>query len=167
MVAGVNINTVIIGGMLSRDPEERTFSNGGMIVQFGIGFLESSWFDKDTKKWKYKNGFLDVKKSLSGNYAKEQAEKIMTLAKGMHVIIEGKLGFEQWDDKNGGKRSKVVLVASKITPLNATSSEPAQRSGTKRPPSRAGRNAETADDAPPPDDEWGEASGGDGDGLPF
>ena len=152
----VNVNIMILSGRIMRDPERRDFSNGGCIVSFGLGFLESSWFDKTEKKWKYKNGFVDVKKSFNGD---SKPDYLLEIAKGMDVIIEGKLGYEEWDDKKaGGKRTKVVFVASKVTGLKASTASTNQENK-----GRSGGSSRTYHDAPNPDDD----EGGNREDIPF
>jgi len=147
-------NVVIVAGRVSRDAETKEFNNGGKIVSFDIGFLESTYKDNKSGKWVYKNGFVTVKKNFS---AEANADYVANLAKGMHVVIQGKLGFEQWGEGQA-KRSRVVLVADKISTLDApTGSESASRKEQKR-GSGGNRDGGYPDyDAPDPDaDEGGD-----------
>lgn len=46
-MAGGSVNKVIIVGNLGRDPESRTFQNGGKVVNLRIATSET-WKDKNT-----------------------------------------------------------------------------------------------------------------------
>lgn len=101
-----------------REFEKRTFQDGGCIISFSIGFLESSYFDKQQKKMVYKNGFADVKKKFTAQGKPEYLEN--SLVAGTHVLIEGRLGFEEWQDKNtNAKRSRITIVADRVSPITA------------------------------------------------
>lgn len=151
-------NVVVVAGRVSRDAEEKAFANGGKVVSLDIGFLESTYKDRNSGKWVYKNGFITVKKSFS---AEASSEYISSLAKGMHVVVQGRLGFEQWGEGQA-KRSRVVLVADKITPLDAPSgSESLSRREQKRGSGGNRDGSYPSYDAPDPD---ADPDGGD---IPF
>lgn len=168
-----NINTITITGKVMRDAEERTFSNGGSIVSFSIGFLESSWWDAKEKKMQYKNGFLDVKKRFGDKGdPKWVLEKVV---KGTQVAITGHLGFEEWETKDKERRSKVVLIADKIQFFDASSessgdhrnqgrsSDRGSSRGNSRGNDRQGNSRNSRDyDAPDPD-----VDDGGRDNIPF
>ena len=61
------------------------------------------WVDGDAQ-------FYDVK--AFGEIAENIAESV---TKGTRVIVNGRLNFQQWEDKNdGGKRSKVEVIADSV-----------------------------------------------------
>lgn len=97
-------NRVILLGNLTRDPQLKYLPNQTPMVEFGLAM---------TRKFKAGNGemreepcFIDC--AAFGRPA-ELINQYMTKGKPLHV--EGRLKFDQWDDKNGGgKRSKVSVV---------------------------------------------------------
>jgi len=54
---------------------------------------------------------------------KEDAEKLNTLTKGNLVTVEGYFKPEEWTDKEGKKNNRVVLVATKFSLTETTTSE--------------------------------------------
>lgn len=137
-------NTISIEVKVFSDLETKAFNNGGSVVKFQAGFLESSWFDAKEKKTKYKNGFITVKKNIGEKMPAEAKAVIEGIAKGDKVCIVGHLGYEEWE-KEGKKVSKIVLVADHIYPIAmARGNSNASRNG-------GGREY----DAPDPDDDGG------------
>ena len=99
-----NYNKVILMGNLTRDPEVRYTSGGTAIAKLGMAV---------NRRWKNQEGqqqeettFVDV------DAFGRQAETIgQYLKKGRPVMVEGRLKFDQWDDKQTGqKRSKLGVV---------------------------------------------------------
>lgn len=149
----MSLNKVMLMGNLTRDPEIRYTPSGVACADFGLAVNEV-WFDDSGAK-KENVCFVDVTAWEKGA---EWAEKY--LKKGAEVHIEGKLKLEQWDDKQtGGKRSKLKVIAQKLTPTFGTwkdggrkpSDENAGR--TQAPPQRppAGRSAPPRDPDLDPD----------------
>jgi len=105
-----NFNKVMLIGRLTRDPEARAFSNGGKVVNFGFAVTNRKK-NQSTGEWEDDPMFIDVKifnRGENGTLA-DRAEQ--SLHKGNQIFLEGRLVFEQWDDKQTGqKRSKHVLV---------------------------------------------------------
>ena len=96
------INKVIIVGNLGKDPEVRTFANGGKVCNFSVATSES-WKDKQTGERKEKTEWHNI--SIYNEGLAGVAEKY--LRKGSKVYLEGKLqGFdakmEMLDGKPGG-----------------------------------------------------------------
>jgi len=59
--------------------------------------------------------FIDCKAFNRGEFGKTADLIEQYLSKGKQVFLEGKLDFEQWEDKNGGgKRSKHVLIVDNV-----------------------------------------------------
>jgi single-strand DNA-binding protein len=102
------LNTVTIGGYLTRDPEIRYIPSGDAVANFSIA-LNESYTKKGGEKVE-KVVFVDVTAwsktaELVGEY----------LSKGSGVVIIGKLTMEEWDDKNTGKkRTKLVVTANEV-----------------------------------------------------
>ena len=100
-----SVNKVIIVGNLGRDPEVRTFQNGGKVVNLNIATSEN-WKDKSTGERKERTEWHRVS-ILNENLAKI-AEQY--LKKGSKVYIEGQLETRKWQDKDGSDRYTTEVV---------------------------------------------------------
>ncbi|MEM9913704.1 MAG: single-stranded DNA-binding protein [Planctomycetota bacterium] len=98
-------NRVILMGNLTRDPEVRYLPSNMAVVDMGLA-VNDRYQDKQTGEWVDRPNFIDC--TAFGKSA-ESIGKFFT--KGRPILIEGKLRFEQWDDKQTGqKRSKIKVV---------------------------------------------------------
>ncbi len=120
------VNKVMLIGRLTREPESRTFANGGKMAFFGFAV---STRRKNPQTGQWENGeamFIDCKVFNRGDYGKKADTALQYLHKGHQAYLEGKLVFEQWDDKQTGqKRSKHVLEVEDFQML-----EPRQDGGS-------------------------------------
>jgi single-strand DNA-binding protein len=104
-----NVNKVIFVGRLTREPECRTFANGGKVANFGFA-VSNRRKNNQTGQWEDEPMFIDCKVFNRGDMGKKADLVEQYLHKGHQVYLEGKLHLEQWDDKTtGAKRSKHVL----------------------------------------------------------
>jgi single-strand DNA-binding protein len=109
-----NLNKVMLIGRLTRDPEVRTFANGGKVAAFGFA-VNNRKKNQQTGEWEDDPVFVDVKA-----YNRETGRKMADfveqyLKKGHQAFLEGHLVLEQWQDKNdGSKRSKLVTVIDNV-----------------------------------------------------
>lgn len=92
------VNKVILVGTLGRDPESKTFPNGGCLCQFSIATSEA-WTDKNTGERKEQTEWHRI---VLNNRLGEIAQQY--LRKGSKVYIEGSLRTRQWTDQNGVER---------------------------------------------------------------
>lgn len=98
-------NRVILMGNLTRDPEVRYLPNNMAVVDMGLA-VNDRYQDKQSGEWVDRPNFIDC--TAFGKSA-ESIGKFFT--KGRPILIEGKLRFEQWEDKQSGqKRSKIKVV---------------------------------------------------------
>jgi single-strand DNA-binding protein len=119
------VNKVIFVGRLTRDPETRTFANGGKVAAFGFAVTNRKK-NPSTGQWEDDPMFIDCKVFNRGENGKQADLVQQSLHKGNQVFLEGHLVFEQWDDKQTGqKRSKHVLVVDNFQFL-----EPRQDGGS-------------------------------------
>jgi len=98
------INKVLLIGNLGKDPEIKSFDNGGMVGKFSVATNES-YLDKQGE-WQQKTEWHDV---VVWNKQAERAEK--QLSKGMMVYVEGKLTHRKWQDDQGNNRYTTEVVA--------------------------------------------------------
>ncbi len=103
-----SINRVLLLGNLTRAPELRYTPSGAAVCQFGLGL---------TRRWTNGAGerqadpcFVEV--VVWG----KQAEAVAAhLTKGRAVFVEGRLQQEQWQTEAGEKRSRLKVVAQRVT----------------------------------------------------
>lgn len=114
-----NFNRVILIGNLTRDPECRTFSNGGKVAKFGFA-VNNRKKNSQTGQWEEEPMFIDCEGFNRGEFGK-LADTIETYCrKGSQICIEGRLHLDQWDDKTTGqKRSKHKVVVESMQLLGA------------------------------------------------
>jgi single-strand DNA-binding protein len=100
-----SVNKVILVGNLGRDPESRSFQNGGKVVELRIATSES-WKDKSSGERKEKTEWHTVKVFNEG--LANVAERF--LRKGSKVYIEGALTTRKWQDQQGQDRYSTEVV---------------------------------------------------------
>lgn len=94
-----SVNKVIIVGNLGRDPEVRTFQNGGMVVNLRIATSES-WRDRATGERKERTEWHSV--AILNEAVAKIAEQY--LRKGSKVYVEGQLETRKYQDQSGQDR---------------------------------------------------------------
>ena len=100
-----SVNKVIIVGNLGRDPEVRSFQNGGKVVNLRIATSET-WRDRNSGERKERTEWHSVA-IFNENLAKI-AEQY--LRKGSTVYIEGQLETRKWQDQSGQDRYTTEIV---------------------------------------------------------
>lgn len=100
-----SVNKVIIIGNLGRDPEVRTFQNGGKVCNLNIATSET-WKDKQTGERKEKTEWHTV--AIFNDGLVGIAEQY--LKKGSKVYIEGALQTRKWQDQSGADRYSTEVV---------------------------------------------------------
>jgi single-strand DNA-binding protein len=100
-----SVNKVILVGNLGRDPESRSFQNGGKVVELRIATSES-WKDRSSGERKEKTEWHTVK--VFGEGLANTAERY--LRKGSKVYVEGQLQTRKWQDQSGADRYSTEIV---------------------------------------------------------
>ena len=98
-------NKVILMGNLTRDPEVRFTQNNMAICKIGLA-VNRRWKDSNSGEWKEEPTFIDV--TIFGKRGEAFAKYH---GKGKPAFIEGSLRLDNWEDKDGNKRSKLYVVA--------------------------------------------------------
>lgn len=101
----MSVNKCILIGNLGRDPEVRTFQNGGKVCNLRIATTES-WKDKSTGERKERTEWHSV--AIFNEHLAGLAERY--LRKGSKVYIEGKLETRKWQDQSGQDRYSTEVV---------------------------------------------------------
>lgn len=99
------VNKVILVGRLGKDPESKTFANGGSVVNFTMATSET-WRDKASGERKERTEWHNIV------IRNENIGKVATqyLRKGSEVYIEGSISTRKWQDQNGADRYTTEIV---------------------------------------------------------
>ena len=100
-----SVNKVILIGNLGRDPEVRTFSNGGKVCNLRIATSET-WKDKQSGERRERTEWHSV--AIFNENLARLAEQY--LRKGSKVYVEGKLETRKWQDQSGQDRYSTEVV---------------------------------------------------------
>ncbi|WP_028028592.1 single-stranded DNA-binding protein [Gemmobacter nectariphilus] len=100
-----SVNKVIIVGNLGRDPEVRSFQNGGKVVNLRIATSET-WRDRTSGERKERTEWHSV--AIFSEPLAKIAEQY--LRKGSKVYIEGALETRKWQDQSGQDRYTTEIV---------------------------------------------------------
>lgn len=103
----ISVNTVVIGGNVTRDPQVRFLANETCVANFGVAVNET-WKNKAGEKQE-KCTFVEIEvwqktAELCGQY----------LHKGDPVLVEGKLTQDTYEDKDGKKQTKTRVKADRV-----------------------------------------------------
>jgi single-strand DNA-binding protein len=102
-----SVNKVILIGNLGRDPESRSFANGGKAVKFSLATSENWTRDgQRQERTEWHNVVLYDEKSG------DVAERF--LRKGSKVYIEGAMQYREYDDANGQKQKIAEVVLQRF-----------------------------------------------------
>ena len=164
-----NLNKVMLIGRLTRDPEMRTIPNGGRVANFGFA-VNNHKKNPQTGVWEEEPVFVECAAFNRGDFGKLADTVEKYLRKGSQAYLEGRLKFDQWDDKTTGqKRSMLKMVVEVMQMLDGRpqdgsapmrSATPAQ--GAVAVPVGGGEY-----DGPPDDHSGGGSSGGTNGDIPF
>jgi single-strand DNA-binding protein len=102
------VNKVILVGNLGADPESRSFSNGGEVVNLRIATSEN-WKDRDGNRQERTEWHsVAIFNENLGRVAKSY------LRKGSKVYVEGQLQTRKWQDQSGNDRYTTEIVLQKF-----------------------------------------------------
>ena len=100
-----SVNKVILIGNLGRDPEIRTFQNGGKVANLRIATSEQ-WKDRNTGERREKTEWHSV--AIMSEGLVNVVERF--LKKGSKVYVEGQLETRKWQDQSGQDRYSTEVV---------------------------------------------------------
>jgi len=101
----MNFNKIFLAGNLTRDPKLSYLPSQTAVVDFGMA-VNRKWNDKDGQA-KEEVCFVDCK---AFGKAAENINKYFS--KGKPIFVEGRLGFDQWETREGATRSKHYVTVS-------------------------------------------------------
>ena len=101
------VNKMILIGNLGRDPEARSFANGGKVVKFSVATSEN--WTKDGQRQERTEWHNVV---IYDDKIGEVAERY--LRKGSKVYLEGAMQYREYDDANGQKQKIAEVVLQRF-----------------------------------------------------
>ncbi len=105
-MAASNINSVVITGNLTRDPELRNTPSGTSVCGMRVAVNSRR---KEGDQWVDKPNYFDV--TVWG----AQGENCATyLSKGRPVAVQGRLDWREWEAKDGSKRQSIEIIAETV-----------------------------------------------------
>lgn len=107
------VNKVILVATLGKDPETKTFPNGGSVTNFSVATSET-WTDKNSGERKEKTEWHNI--SMNGRLG-EIAQQY--LKKGSKVYLEGSLSTRKWSDSNGKERYTTEVKCTQMQMLDS------------------------------------------------
>lgn len=100
-----SLNKVMLIGNLGRDPEVRSFQNGGKVCNLRIATSET-WKDRNTGERRERTEWHSV--AIFNEGLVRVAEQY--LRKGSKVYVEGQLQTRKWQDQSGQDRYSTEVV---------------------------------------------------------
>jgi len=142
-----SLNRVLLIGNLTRDPEVRMMSSGRPVCNFGLA-MNRSYKDSEGNR-KEETTFVDVE--CFGPRAEAVAR---FFSKGRPIFVEGRLKLDQWESKEGEKRSALRVVLDNFEFVDSGKSDqssheitsPSSPSTPPPPPPSSPPNEPTKDD---------------------
>ncbi|MEI7656504.1 MAG: single-stranded DNA-binding protein [Phycisphaerae bacterium] len=98
-----NFNKVILMGNLTRDVELKSIGSGQSVGKIGLAVNRN--FTTASGEKRTETTYVDCEA-----WGKQAEIMAKYLSKGKPVMIEGRLKYEQWEDKEGKKRSTLKVV---------------------------------------------------------
>lgn len=103
-----NVNTAVVAGNLSRDPELKFTQGGQAVASFGLAVNRSY---KKNDEWVEEVSWINV--VCWGTLADNVAQSCQ---KGMRLIVTGRYQQRSYETNDGEKRNVVELVADDVGP---------------------------------------------------
>ena len=123
-----SVNKVILVGNLGKDPESRSFQNGGKVVNFTLATSET-WNDRASGERREKTEWHNV--VVRNEKLGEIAERY--LRKGAKVYVEGSIQSRKYQDQSGQDKyiTEVVIgpFRGELTMLSGRGDEGGAESG--------------------------------------
>ena len=132
----MSVNKVTLLGHTGKDPDFKTFDNGGCVAQFTLATTKRAFTTKDGRQIPERTEWHNI--VLQNGLAKVAQQYVH---KGDKLYIEGELRTRSYDDANGVKRYITEIVATDMEMLTPK----ATGAGTQAPPP-------PAPDAPAPNE---------------
>ena len=139
-----NFNKVILAGNLTRDPELRYTPKGTAVAKIGLA-INRTW-RSETGEQKEEVTFVDV--DAFGKTAETIGQYFK---KGRPILIEGRLRYETWEDKQTNqKRSKLGVVMENFQFMDSNRPEGGAADAPRSRPAPPAKSEGAEAGAPPP-----------------
>ncbi|MDY6914644.1 MAG: single-stranded DNA-binding protein, partial [Planctomycetota bacterium] len=102
-----NYNKVILVGNLTRDPQMSYLPSQTPVVEFGLA-VNRRWRGQDGQQ-KEETCFVDCR-----CYGRQAETLNQYMAKGRPLLVEGRLQFDTWEDKDGSRHSKHRVIVERF-----------------------------------------------------
>lgn len=103
-----NINSMVVSGNLTRDPELRQTQGGTAVLSLRLA-SNGRRRDSQTGQWEDEPCFLGV--TVWGARAEALAR---ILARGSRVTVQGRLRWREWAGEDGARREALEVVADNV-----------------------------------------------------
>ena len=159
-MAASNINTVVVTGNLTKDPELRSTPGGTSVCKLRVA-VNSRRKDGQSGEWVDKPNYFDV--TVWGAQGENCANY---LSKGRPIAVEGRLDWREWETQEGQKRQAVEIIANSVQFLGSRGDNPNGNGN-------GGGGFQPASDVPADTSDFegasvsGGSSGGSDDDIPF
>ncbi|MDD2804989.1 MAG: single-stranded DNA-binding protein [Elusimicrobiales bacterium] len=102
------INSVMLAGRLTRDPEVRYTQSQMAVASLGLA-VNRRFQDKASGEWKDDTIFVSV--TVWGQAAERCKEK---MRKGTPLMVDGRITMSEYTDKAGQKRKELKITANRV-----------------------------------------------------
>ena len=126
-----SVNSVTLIGNVGKDPEIRSFNNGGKVASFSVATSES-WKDKTSGERKTKTEWHKI--SIFNENLVSVVERFVK--KGTKLYLTGQLETRKWTNKDGIEQytTEIVLKQYRGEIVLLDSKQPAQPINTEQQP---------------------------------
>ena len=142
----MSINRTVISGNLTRVPDVRATAAGTQVLSFTVA-VNDRRKNQQTGEWEDHANFVGC--TMFGARAEAVGRY---LSKGSKVCVEGKLRYSAWEDRDGGKRSRLEVIVDEIEFMSSR-----QHAEQDNPPYVAERPQAPQAYAPQPAPQWSAA----------
>ena len=108
-----SVNKVIVLGNVGKDPETRTFADGGQVTNVTLATTEK-WKDKQTGEMREATEWHRI--AFHGRLAEIAAQYIV---KGSPIYVEGSLHTRKWTDQAGVEKYSTEIKAASLQLLGS------------------------------------------------
>lgn len=112
----ININKIIIGGRLTRDPELKTTSTGVSVCNFSVAVGRKAARDEER--------ITDFFDCVAWRGTAETVARYFK--KGSSIVVDGSVRKRTWESKDGKEHSAIEVQVNDITFVDSKNDKPEQ-----------------------------------------
>ena len=117
-----SVNKVTLIGNLGKDPETRTFENGGMLVSFTLATTDSYWDREKSQRVDLPTEWHNIRISKNG-----LTKLAQYLTKGSHVYIEGSIRTRHYVNKDNENKQITEIHVEELIILNSKNNNTSEK----------------------------------------